>query len=69
MRPGPRDRGTRLAVPPHLATSDGDVRLLATITTFGTAGDATLSELAIEAFLPADADNLAILERPSDVSA
>jgi hypothetical protein len=48
---------------------DGDVRLLATIATFGTAVDATLSELAIEAFLPADADNVAILERPSDVSA
>ena len=47
---------------------DGDVRLLATIATFGTAVDAW-SELAIEAFLPADADNLAIIERPTDVSA
>lgn len=63
VRPRQPDRGTRPAVPLHLATADGEVRLLATIATFGTAVDATLSELAIEAFLPADADSLAILER------
>lgn len=55
--------GTRLAVPLHLATPDGDVRLLATIASFGTALDATLSELVIEAFLPADAETRAVLER------
>lgn len=55
--------GTRLAVPLHLATADGDVRLLATIATFGTAVDATLSELTIEAFLPADPETARALER------
>jgi len=55
--------GTRLAVPLHLATPEGDVRLLATIATFGTALDATLSELVIEAFLPADPASRAVLER------
>ena len=48
--PGP----PRLAVPFHLATEAGDLRLLATVATFGTALDATLAELTIEAFLPAD---------------
>jgi transcriptional regulator with XRE-family HTH domain len=69
VRPGSRDRGTRLAVPLHLATRDGDVRLVATIATFGTAVDATLAELAIEAFLPADAGSRRVLERRRDVAA
>ena len=45
---------TRLAVPLHLDTPLGDLRLLVTIASFGTALDATLAELTIEAFLPAD---------------
>ena len=38
----------------RLATDDGELAFVATIATFGTALDVTLSELAIEAFLPAD---------------
>jgi transcriptional regulator with XRE-family HTH domain len=37
------------------APGGGELRLLSTVTTFGTALDVTLAELAIEAFLPADA--------------
>lgn len=61
------------AVPLHLRTSDGDVRLIATISTFVTALDVTVSELRLEAFLPADSDTAEILnrrdsaERPSRV--
>jgi transcriptional regulator with XRE-family HTH domain len=45
------------AVPLRLATPDGEgeLRLLTTLTSFATATDVTLSELYLEAFLPADA--------------
>ena len=49
------------AVPLHLHSSTGDVRLVATISTFVAALDVTLSELRLEAFLPADAATAAIL--------
>jgi transcriptional regulator with XRE-family HTH domain len=49
------------AVPLHLRTPDGDVRLVATISTFVTALDVTVSELRLEAFLPADPQTAAIL--------
>lgn len=51
------------AVPLHLRSSDGDVRLVATISTFVTALDVTVSELRLEAFLPADRETAAILAR------
>jgi len=51
------------AVPLHLSSPDGDVRLIATIATFVTALDVTVSELRLEAFLPADAQTAAILVR------
>jgi transcriptional regulator with XRE-family HTH domain len=54
---------TRLAVPMRLRTGDGEARLLATIATFGTAVDATLSELTVEAFLPADEATASLLAR------
>ena len=49
------------AVPLHLRSLDGDVRLVATISTFVTALDVTVSELRLEAFLPADPQTAAIL--------
>jgi transcriptional regulator with XRE-family HTH domain len=49
------------AVPLHLRSVDGDVRLVATISTFVTALDVTVSELRLEAFLPADPQTAAIL--------
>lgn len=51
------------AVPLHLRSADGDVRLVATISTFVTALDVTVSELRLEAFLPADRETAAILAR------
>jgi transcriptional regulator with XRE-family HTH domain len=42
------------AVPLELSTPHGPVRLIATLTTFATATDVLLSELRMEAFLPAD---------------
>ncbi len=42
------------AVPLHLRTPHGDMRLITAITTFSTATDVTLAELQLETFLPAD---------------
>jgi transcriptional regulator with XRE-family HTH domain len=51
------------AVPLRLRTADGELRLITTLTSFATAVDVTLSELRLEAFLPADAATAAILRR------
>ncbi|QLY34949.1 helix-turn-helix domain-containing protein [Nocardia huaxiensis] len=50
--PGPNHVG--FAVPLRLRTEDGELSLMTTISTFATATDITLSELHLEAFLPAD---------------
>lgn len=42
------------AVPLHLRTGGRDLRLITTLTHFGTATDVTIAELRLEAFLPAD---------------
>ncbi|WP_208406938.1 helix-turn-helix domain-containing protein [Amycolatopsis granulosa] len=42
------------SVPMRLATADGELRLITTLTSFATATDVTLAELRLEAFLPAD---------------
>jgi transcriptional regulator with XRE-family HTH domain len=49
------------AVPLELRTSLGDLRLMTTITSFATAVDVTVSELKLEAFLPADQATAAAL--------
>jgi hypothetical protein len=41
-------------VPLRLRSPDGELRLLTTLTHFGTAVDVTVAELRLEAFLPAD---------------
>jgi transcriptional regulator with XRE-family HTH domain len=51
------------AVPLHLRSAEGDVRLVATISTFVTALDVTVAELRLEAFLPADRQTVEILNR------
>jgi hypothetical protein len=51
-----------LAIPMRLRTDQGELALLSTIATFGTALDITLSELAIESFLPGDAETAAALQ-------
>jgi hypothetical protein len=54
------------AVPLQLSTSRGELRLMTTITTFATAVDVTVSELRLEAFLPADPETAAALTRDSE---
>jgi transcriptional regulator with XRE-family HTH domain len=72
--PGPRgpaggaDYGGVL-VPMRLATPLGILELFSTTTVFGTPVDVTLSELAIEAFYPADARTAAALRRLMDAHA
>jgi transcriptional regulator with XRE-family HTH domain len=51
------------AVPLELASSDGDLRLITTISSFATAADVTLAELQLEAFLPADEGTAEVLRR------
>ena len=53
------------AVPLELRTAHGDLRLMTTVTSFATAVDVTVSELKLEAFLPADQATSAAL---SDVT-
>ncbi|WP_327308279.1 helix-turn-helix transcriptional regulator [Streptomyces sp. NBC_01298] len=54
------------AVPLRLRTSEGELRLLTTLTSFSTAVDVTLAELHLEAFLPADAASAELLRRRED---
>jgi transcriptional regulator with XRE-family HTH domain len=49
------------AVPLELSSRHGELRLITTITSFATAVDVTVSELRLEAFLPADAATAAAL--------
>lgn len=51
------------AVPLVLASTDGDLRLITTITSFTTAADVTLAELHLEAFLPADEHTAEVLRK------
>jgi transcriptional regulator with XRE-family HTH domain len=51
-RVGPGHLG--FAVPLELRSAHGDLRLMTTITSFANAVDVTVSELKLEAFLPAD---------------
>jgi hypothetical protein len=52
---GSVDSYAGLVVPLQLRTPQGVLSFLSTTTVFGTPIDVTLSELAVEAFLPADA--------------
>jgi transcriptional regulator with XRE-family HTH domain len=54
-----------IAVPLVLDTVAGRIRFVSTVTIFGTPVDITLSELAIEAFFPADAGSAELLQKLS----
>jgi transcriptional regulator with XRE-family HTH domain len=54
------------AVPLRLRCDEGEVRLITTLTSFATAVDVTLSELHLEAFLPADQRSADFLHRDQD---
>ncbi|MFB4267644.1 helix-turn-helix domain-containing protein [Nonomuraea sp. GTA35] len=51
------------AVPLRLRAPEGELRLISTLTSFATAVDVTLSELRLEAFLPADEATAKILRQ------
>jgi len=61
--PGLEDESGMIAIPFRLATIDGVLSFFSTTTLFGTPVDITVSELAIEAFLPADAGTADIMRR------
>ena len=44
-----------IAVPLRIRHGEHELTFISTVTTFGTAGDITVSELSIESFFPADA--------------
>ena len=52
-----------IVVPLQLMTEEGVLTFFSTTTVFGTPVDVTLSELAIEAFFPADAETAVSLRR------
>ena len=62
LRP-PAEGPRAIAIPLRLRTDDGELAFITMIATFGTALDITLTELAIETFLPADASTAAALQR------
>jgi transcriptional regulator with XRE-family HTH domain len=53
--PRPDLAANEIAVVLRLAHSNGELKFISTVATFGTAVDVTMSELAIESFYPADA--------------
>jgi transcriptional regulator with XRE-family HTH domain len=59
----PEDESGMIAIPFQLATIDGVLSFFSTTTLFGTPVDITVSELAIEAFLPADTATTEIMRR------
>lgn len=56
-----------VVVPLQLNSPSGVLSFFSTTTVFGTPGDITLSELAIESFLPADASTAGIMRRFAQV--
>ena len=52
-----------IAIPLILDTAAGRISFVSTVTIFGTPVDITLSELAIEAFFPADAESAELLRK------
>lgn len=59
----PDDESGMIAIPFRLSTIDGVLSFFSTTTLFGTPVDITVSELAIEAFLPGDTETAAIMRR------
>lgn len=59
--PAGERRSAGVAIPIRLATARGVLSFISTTTVFGTPVDITLSELAIEAFFPADRETAALL--------
>jgi transcriptional regulator with XRE-family HTH domain len=64
--PDPDEWSEMIAIPFQLATIDGTLSFFNTTTLFGATVDITVSELAIEAFMPADAGTAAIMRRGAE---
>ncbi|MFC4175337.1 helix-turn-helix domain-containing protein [Microvirga sp. GCM10011540] len=64
--PAPADHYAGVVVPLKLTVPEGVLTLFSTTTVFGTPVDVTLSELAIEAFFPADAETALLLRRMAE---
>ncbi|AWM87823.1 transcriptional regulator [Microvirga sp. 17 mud 1-3] len=64
--PHPRQDYAGVLVPLRLRSEEGELTLFSTTTVFGTPVDVTLSELAIEAFFPADPETAAILRKSAE---
>jgi hypothetical protein len=62
---GEADSGHEILLPLRLRHDGGVLELFGTVTTFGTPLDVTLSELAVEAFYPADEATAAALSGSS----
>jgi transcriptional regulator with XRE-family HTH domain len=58
-----------IAVPLRLRRDDTELAFISTVTTFGTAIDITVAELAIESFFPADARTAAVLRDQATATA
>lgn len=54
------------SVPMRLASPDGELHLITTLTSFATATDVTLAELHLEAFLPADQPTAELLRHRAE---
>jgi len=65
-RRGASEAPNEVAIPLLLDSERGPLAFITTIATFGTAIDITLAELALEAFLPADANTTAVLRSYAD---
>jgi transcriptional regulator with XRE-family HTH domain len=61
--PRPHEGPRSIAMTMQLRTDDAALAFITMIATFGTALDITLTELALETFLPADAATVAVLQR------
>ncbi|KLK93218.1 XRE family transcriptional regulator [Microvirga vignae] len=62
----PKPHHADIVVPLQLMTEEGVLTFFSTTTVFGTPVDVTLSELAIEAFFPADAETADALRRVAE---
>lgn len=64
--PPPEDAAGRIFVPMILRADRGELRFFSTISTFGTALDITVAELAVESFFPADRATEEALRRAAE---
>lgn len=62
----PEDIAGRIFVPMVLRSGAGELRFFSTISTFGTALDITIAELAVESFFPADRATEEALRRAAE---